>query len=55
MPIDDDEPIVMVHCTCPSTGREYWLRVAPEMTDCREALAASFQQPASEYLLGAAS
>jgi hypothetical protein len=43
----NDEPLVCVSVRCPSTGRQYMLRVPPTMTTCREAVAwtAGFDDP----------
>jgi hypothetical protein len=35
----DDEPLVALSCFCPSTGRQYFLRVPPDTTSCRQAAA----------------
>jgi Cobalamin biosynthesis protein CobT VWA domain len=45
--IPDDEPLVCVNVSCPSTGRQYMLRVPPAMTTCRQAIAwtAGFNNP----------
>lgn len=37
--LGDDEPLVCVSVICPSTGRQYLLRVPPATTTCREAVA----------------
>lgn len=37
--IDGDEPLVCLSVRCPSTGREYMLRVPPAMHTCRQAAA----------------
>src|SRR5450756_1031297 len=34
-----DEPLVGLSCVCPSTGRQYFLRVPPKMTTCHQAAA----------------
>ncbi|QEH38783.1 hypothetical protein OJF2_73910 [Aquisphaera giovannonii] len=41
------QPRCYLHCRCPSTGREYLLRVPPETRTCREAAAwlAGFDDP----------
>jgi hypothetical protein len=49
-----DEPIVMievVNSTPEPDGnfKRYWLRVPPEMTTAREAVAWTFNMPAEEY------
>jgi hypothetical protein len=43
----DDEPIVMLSVTCPSTARQYMLRVPPDMQTCHQAAAwiAGFDDP----------
>lgn len=48
--LDGDEPLVCVLVGCPSTGRRYTLRVPPDMTTCRQAVAwtAGFDNP-DEY------
>jgi hypothetical protein len=45
--LDDDEPLVCVSVNCPSTGRRYLLRVPPDTTTCRQAVAwtAGFDNP----------
>ena len=47
IPFDDDEDVVVVCVTCPSTGRDYVLRVPPWTRTCREAAAwiAGFDDP----------
>lgn len=49
VPIPDDEPMVVVHVTCPSTGHEYFLRVPPDTKRCDEAVAWTFGMSISEY------
>lgn len=46
----DDEPLVCVAVYCPSTGRQYTLRVPPTMATCHQAIAwtAGFEDP-SQY------
>lgn len=39
IPLGDDEPLVGLSCSCPSTGRQYLLRVPPTVTSCHEAAA----------------
>jgi hypothetical protein len=39
VPMPEDEPLVCVLVHCPSTGRQYILRVPPTMQTCREAVA----------------
>jgi hypothetical protein len=43
----DDEPIVVVSVHCPSTGRQYLIRVPPATRTCRQAVAwtAGFDNP----------
>jgi hypothetical protein len=50
VPLQWDEDLVCVSVRCPSTGRQYLLRVPPTVTSCREAVAwvAGFDDP-SEY------
>lgn len=50
VPLPDDEDLVCVAVTCPSTGRDYMLRVPPGMRTCRQAAAwiAGFDDP-SQY------
>lgn len=50
VPFDDDEDVVVVCVTCPSTGRPYALRVPPWVGTCRQAAAwiAGFANP-DEY------
>jgi hypothetical protein len=45
--IEGDEPLVCLAVRCPSTGREYMLRVPPTMRTCRKAAAwlAGFDDP----------
>ncbi len=47
VPFDDDEPLVVLKVTCPSTGRIYVARVPPYMHSCRQAAAwmAGFDNP----------
>ncbi|MBA4146621.1 MAG: hypothetical protein H0X66_00790 [Verrucomicrobia bacterium] len=35
----EDEPLVGLSCHCPSTGRQYFLRVPPKMKTCHQAAA----------------
>jgi hypothetical protein len=48
--LTDDEPIVVVSVHCPSTGRQYLVRVPPDTRTCRQAVAwtAGFDNP-DEY------
>lgn len=43
----EDEPLVGLNCRCPSTGREYLLRVPPKTKTCHQAAAwiAGFDNP----------
>ena len=45
--LNDDEPLVGLSCFCPSTGRQYFLRVPPSVKSCHEAAAwmAGFDDP----------
>jgi hypothetical protein len=45
--LPDDEPLVCVSVICPSTQRQYMLRVPPTMQTCRQAVAwtAGFDDP----------
>lgn len=45
--IEGDEPLVALSCFCPSTGRQYIIRVPPQMPTCRHAAAwiAGFDDP----------
>jgi hypothetical protein len=47
VPLADDEPIVVVSVHCPSTGRQYLVRVPPTTRTCRQAVAwtAGFDNP----------
>jgi hypothetical protein len=42
-----DEPLVSLSCLCPSTGRQYFLRVPPQTKTCHQAAAwiAGFDDP----------
>jgi hypothetical protein len=46
--LHEDEPLVGLWCRCPSTGRQYFLRVPPKTKSCHEAAAwvAGFDNPA---------
>jgi hypothetical protein len=37
--LKEDEPLVGLSCQCPSTGRQYFLRVPPRMKTCHQAAA----------------
>lgn len=39
----------IVHCVCPSTGREYYLRVPPDIRDAEEAIAWTFGETKADY------
>ncbi|QDV44502.1 hypothetical protein Enr13x_43680 [Stieleria neptunia] len=45
--LGDDEPLVGLACRCPSTNRQYFLRVPPQMKTCHQAAAwmAGFDDP----------
>ena len=45
--LEGDEPLVGLACFCPSTGRQYFLRVPPATKTCHEAAAwiAGFDDP----------
>ena len=45
--LENDEPIVLVSMHCPSTGRQYLVRVPPKTRTCHEAIAwtAGFDNP----------
>lgn len=45
--LPNDEPLVTLACKCPSTSRQYYLRVPPNMASCRQAAAwmAGFDDP----------
>jgi hypothetical protein len=45
--LQEDEPLVGLSCCCPSTGRQYFLRVPPKMKTCHQAAAwmAGFDDP----------
>jgi hypothetical protein len=47
VPLGNDEPLVCVSVFCPSTGRQYVIRVPPTMTTCHQAAAwvAGFDNP----------
>jgi hypothetical protein len=47
VPLEGDEPLVCVSVICPSTQRQFVLRVPPHMTSCRQAIAwtAGFDDP----------
>jgi hypothetical protein len=45
--LKDDEPLVTLDCRCPSTNRQYYLRVPPSTKSCHQAAAwiAGFDNP----------
>ena len=47
VPLEDDEPLMMLKVTCPSTGHLHLLRVPPHMRSCHQAAAwtAGFNNP----------
>jgi hypothetical protein len=47
VPLENDEPIVLVSVRCPSTGRQYLIRVPPATRTCHQAVAwtAGFDSP----------
>jgi hypothetical protein len=47
IPLPEDEALVGLNCRCPSTGREYLLRVPPSIKTCHQAAAwiAGFDDP----------
>ena len=45
----EDEPMVMVEVVCPSTGRQYLLRVPPTVKTCAEGVAWTFTQEEQVY------
>lgn len=47
VPFDDDEPLMVLKVTCPSTGYTHILRVPPHMRSCHQAAAwiAGFDNP----------
>ena len=47
VPMGNDEPPVCVSVLCPSTGRQYVIRVPPTMQSCHQAVAwvAGFDNP----------
>jgi hypothetical protein len=46
---DDDDSLVMVEVTCPSTGRKYLLQVPPDVETAQEAVAWTFDLRAENY------
>lgn len=51
IPLQGDEDIVLVHVKDPSTDREYFLRVPPEMKTARQARAWTFGFEPDEFVL----
>ncbi len=51
--LKEDEPLVTLSCFCPSTGKNYFLRVPPGMKTCHQAAAwmAGFDDPAHYHPL----
>ena len=51
--LKEDEPLVTLSCLCPSTGKNYFLRVPPDMQTCHQAAAwiAGFDDPAHYHPL----
>jgi len=47
VPLEDDEPLMLLKVSCPSTGHLHVLRVPPHMRSCRQAAAwvAGFDNP----------
>lgn len=47
IPFEDDEPLMLLKVTCPSTGHIHVLRVPPDLRNCRQAAAwiAGFDNP----------
>jgi hypothetical protein len=47
VPLEGDEPLVCVSVICPSTDRQYVIRVPPTVETCRQAVAwtAGFDDP----------
>ena len=47
VPFEDDEPLMVLKVTCPSTGHIHLLRVPPHMRSCHQAAAwiAGFDNP----------
>ncbi len=51
LPDDPEERMVALRITCPSTGREYFIRVPPDQKTVRGALAWTFDLEPSQYIL----
>ncbi len=49
LPLQGEEPIIIVSVTCPSTGRKYFLRVPPRVRRVHEAIAWTFALSINEY------
>lgn len=51
--LQDDEPLIGLLCRCPSTSRQYFLRVPPTMKTCHQAAAwmAGFDDPSCYHPL----
>jgi len=49
IPNDPDRYLKVVQVTCPSTKRDYMLRVPPVIKTCAEAVAWTFNMPAKDY------
>jgi hypothetical protein len=47
--VGNGQPAAIVRVKCPSTGGEYRLHVPPDVRTCRDAVAWTFQLPASDY------
>jgi hypothetical protein len=47
IPLEDDEPLMVLKVTCPSTGHTHILRVPPHMQSCHQSAAwiAGFDNP----------
>jgi hypothetical protein len=47
--LPNDEALVAIHLTDPSTGRKYLLRVPPDISNCQEAVAWTFGLETNQY------
>ena len=47
--LESTDPVVAVHVKCPSTNREYWLRVPPTITTAHEARAWGFRRTVDTF------
>jgi hypothetical protein len=47
--LNDDEPVITCEVQCPSTGHMHYLRVPPNITNCADAIAWTFDLPTDEY------